>query len=329
MNISYSRLPKNDLDEVHICVRCSDDYSVYAPVVFFSVLENNPSAYIYFYVFTDEISSVRWNNILKVTGSFSNCEIHKIVPSDDDLNTLKDNSKFYHGWDFIHVSVFYEKYLPLVKYCFNFGLDSFCVGDLRKLLLLNIEKYHIIGTCTSSRHQSEKRCKQSFSWLGFDAALINFGALRSDGISSTTLIDASTEHVGYIHDEVAFNSVCKRLFLNERYHYIYTGSYRPKRVLDTQTVIVDFYSELKPWDISVPGYEIFDSYIRYYDSVSRLINLEFSLPTSFFDAFLRLRRRGVRFVFSFPILFRFSSKFVFRACLAPSYFKRFFWGAKL
>ena len=106
----YKKLPTNGADELHIAYRCSDSYAIYAPISIYSILHNNQNAYTYIYIFTDHISEERWNKILTITKNFTNCEIIKIVPDLEDIIVLKKNSKVYHGWDLIHISIFYQKY---------------------------------------------------------------------------------------------------------------------------------------------------------------------------------------------------------------------------
>ena len=286
---------------------------------FYSILHNNPNAVIYIYVFTDFISENRWQNIIKITEKFKNIEIHKVTPQFGHLQRLKNESQAYHGWDLIHISIFYHEYLPDVKYCFNMGIDTVCVGDLQKILRHVTADHYIVGACTSTRHQTRPICKLRNRWLGFDTALINFEALRRDNVTPGVLIKKSVDQVGYIHDEVAFNAIGNCLFLDCDYHYLYTGAYRPKKMLHSDTAIVDFYSELKPWDISVSGYAIFDQYLKYYKAVAKYIDLEYYLPESFKDASDRLKQKKKTRAYWYPIRFRFMSKAIFRVLLIPTY----------
>jgi hypothetical protein len=128
--------------------------------------------------------------------------------------------------------------------------------------------------------------------------------------------------LGYIHDEVAFNSVGKRLFLEYPYHYLYTGAYRPNKFLKPKTVIIDFYSELKPWDVAVSGYEIFDRYIEYYNLVAQYIKMEYYLPKDFKEVSINLKNRKFRKAYWYPIRFGRMSRLIFRFLLVPTYVKK-------
>lgn len=311
--IDYKRAPENEDSEIHICFRCSDGYAIYAPVLIFSILENNKNSYIYIYIFTDKISDKRWENILSVAKTSSTCEVFKIHPTREDVMMMNDKSSAYHGWHLIHISIYYQKYLPQVKKVFNFGLDAYCVGDLRKIWLTQSGDAHYIGS--SSRHQKARsRFSLSPIWIGFDASLLNLDAMRSDGVTPEALADYSIKTIGYIHDEVAHNGLCKKKFLDRKFYYIYCGSYLPKRRLDPDTVLIDFYNNLKAWDISVSGYEVFDRYIEYYSAVKDIIEIEYSLPKSFIEVSKSLKIRGYPFLDWYPISHPIIGEPIYRLC---------------
>ena len=304
-NFSYQRVPCNDNLEAHIVFRCSDEYSIYAPVVIYSILENNKNKYCYIYIFTDLISDVRWNKILKVSKLFNCCEIIQVIPEAGDLDKLKKQSRSYHGWWMIHISVFYQKYLPMVHRIFSFGIDSFCVGDLSLISLSLDDDNHFLGSC--NRHQIDKSWYSlNPLWIGFDGSYINLKKMRQDGISPQQLIDYSIERLGYIHDEVAYNGLCNRQFIESNYIYIYSGSYLPNKKINPMTVIVDYYCTLKPWLVSFKGYQVFDIYIEYYNKVNKVFSLEYDLPASHWNAIYRLYKKGFLYLdiisFSFPLV---------------------------
>jgi lipopolysaccharide biosynthesis glycosyltransferase len=314
MTIKYKKKPANTESEIHICFRCSDAYSAFILIPIFSILNNNKDAYVYIYIFTDTISEGRWSNILNVAKKFKNNEIIKIIPDPIDVHMLLNRSSNYHGWNLIHISIFYQKYLITINRIFNFGVDTFCVGSLLCILAQDNKKAHYIGS--AGAHQNNKPAF-SFSplWIGFDASLINLQLMRDEGLSPDVLADYSISTVGYIHDEVAYNGVCRRQFIDSKYYYIYTGSHLPQKKMLPETVIVDFYNNLKPWDIAVKGYTVFDAYIEIYNEVSKLTHIEYVLPSTFYEASKKLILKGYPFIDWYPIRHPFIGRFIYRLAL--------------
>lgn len=311
MTIKYKKKPLNTGAEIHISFRCSDAYSAFILVPIFSILNNNKEAYIYIYIFTDAISDERWSNILTIAKKFENNEIIKIIPEPTDVDMLLKRSSNYHGWNLIHISILYQKYLTNVNRVFNFGVDTFCVGKLLSILAQDNQESHYIGS--TGTHQKNKSFF-SFSplWIGFDASLINLQLMRDEGLSPDVLADYSISKIGYIHDEVAYNGMCKRQFIDSKYYYIYTGSHLPQKKMMPETVIVDFYNNLKPWDVAVGGYAVFDAYIENYNEVSKLINIEYILPNTFYEASKNLILKGFSFIDWYPIRHPIVGRFIYR-----------------
>ena len=77
--------------------------------------------------------------------------------------------------------------------------------------------------------------------------------------------------------------------------------------------LVDYYNNLKPWQIAVVGYEVFDKYIEYYQAVSRIIELEFGLPRDNREASRMLKISGKPFVDWFPFRHKIIGEFVYRS----------------
>ena len=308
--INYIRTPRNDDSEIHICYRCSNEYAKYAPVAIFSVLTNNPDSYNYIYIFTDYIADDKWEKIKKIFKKFNNNELIKIIPDTEDIIRQKEKSVAFHGWDLIHISLYYQKYLSHIKKVFNFGIDSFCVGDLSDIWNQNVEEYHYIGNM--NRHQHKSIFKKIYKWIGMDVSLLNLEKIISDGISPDLMEDHTIKKIGCIHDEVAFNDLCLKKYLDTNFYYIYSGSYLPKRRMHKDTILVDFYNRIKPWEVAIPGYEIFDRYISYYNSVSNLVDLEYILPLNRFDVSKKLRLQGRPFIDWFPYSSKFLGEFIYR-----------------
>jgi lipopolysaccharide biosynthesis glycosyltransferase len=309
--IEYVREPQNDSTEVHICFRCSDAYAIYAPTSVYSILTNNQNSFVYIYFLTDGISDERWAKIIAVAAGFSNCEIIKFHPDPEDIESMEKKSSSYHGWGLVHISIYYQKYLDRVHKVFNFGIDTFCVGDLTAILSTECEGYHYIGS--SSRHQKPKsRLSLSPTWIGFDTALLNLNTMRRDGITPDVLAEYSIKAVGYIHDEVAHNGICERKFLDPKLYYIFSGSYLPNKKMDPETRVVDFYSNLKPWDVAVRGHEVFDRYVDYYEAVSKIIEVEYKLPSSITEVSASLRAKGYPFLDWLPIRLPFFGETLYR-----------------
>jgi lipopolysaccharide biosynthesis glycosyltransferase len=312
--IKYAKNPLNDNSEVHVCFRVSDAYTKYILIPIYSILFNNMKSYVYMYIFTDHISVDNWKKITDVCNKFENNEIIKVIPSNDDLKTMQDISQSklaaHHGWSLVPISVFYQKYLNDVKKVFNFGVDAFCVGDLNNILLADSGNAHYSGT--SSSHQKNKSLiSLSPTWIGFDTALLNLELMRADKISPERLIDYSVSNIGYINDEVAHNGACSRQLINFNYYYIYTGSYLPRKHMNKETVVVDFYSKIKPWDIAVRGFEVFELYIDYYKSVNQIVALDFELPISLYKASESLKNKGMPFIDWFPIRHPIIGKWIY------------------
>lgn len=302
--IQYQRAPINDGNEIHVCFRVSETYAKFVLLPIYSIIINNKESYIYIYIFTDEISTDKWSKIASFCNYFTNLEIIKVIPNDDDLKVMHDvvQSKLsaHHGWSLVPISIFYQKYLIDVKKVFNFGVDAFCVGDLTKILIADNGQAHYSGT--SSSHQKVKSFfSLSPTWIGFDTALLNLELMRSDNITPEVLINYSVRSIGYINDEVAHNGACLRQLINHKYYYIYSGSFLPRKCMHHDTVVVDFYNNIKPWDFAVRGYEVFDRYIEYYTSVNKIVSLDFELPVSLIDASNTLKSKGVAFIDWFPM----------------------------
>jgi hypothetical protein len=224
-------------------------------------------------------------------GFFGELSIVELFPS--DLVFLNKYSKNYHGWDYIHSSIFYSKYLEKVDFLFCMGVDAYCVGELQAMLKLVNPDFHFYGGGT--RHQSKFRLSRN-DWIGFDSSLLNLKSIRQDELSPNVLISASVEACGYVHDEVAYNVKCKKMILNHNLFYKYVGSYFPNRYMLPETILVDFYTDCKPWDISVPGYEVFDKYRSCYNSVAFLFDDFTPLPTSKMDLLHRLSSKDTSFI---------------------------------
>jgi lipopolysaccharide biosynthesis glycosyltransferase len=289
----------NNNTDIHICYRCSDGHSKYAPVAIYSVLANNTRRKVCLYILTDGINNKNWINIKKITDSFNNSEIKLIIPDREDVDYIRDKSVNYHGWDLVHITIFHQKYFRNLRKIFNFGIDSYCVGDLSEIWDQDYSDYHLIGGGTG--HQSRKISFMSTAMIGMDIALINIEKLIHDGITPVTMSNYSCKKIGYVHDEIAYNDLSKRRFLESNLYYIYTGSYLPKKTMHAKTKLVDFYSSVKPWEVAVKGYEIFDKYIEYYVAASKIIEIDYNLPKNNIEACNNLRGMGRPFIEWFPI----------------------------
>jgi lipopolysaccharide biosynthesis glycosyltransferase len=318
--IDYKRPPANDNSELHICYRCSDEYAKYAPVALYSVLVNNPDRYVYVYIMTDGISESKWNKIRKISNNFKDNELFQVIPDEKDIIKQQEKSASYHGWGLISISIYYQKYFRHLKKVFNFGIDSYCVGNLGDIWDQDIEDYHLIGN--NNRHQTKTIFKASSRWIGMDVSFINLEKLRKDGITPEKMEDYTVEKIGYIHDEVAHNELCVRKFIDSDYYYIFSGSYLPKRKMSPKTKLVDYYNNLKPWEIAFKGYEVFDEYIKYYQAVSEIVELDYWLPKNNIDASDNLKNNGKPFVDWFPFRHKMIGEIVYRSIWVWKHMKK-------
>ena len=142
--------------------------------------------------------------------------------------------------------------------------------------------------------------------------MINLEKMRLESITIKKLIDSSVEKIGYIVDEVSYNYACTKFIIDSKYFYIYSGSYLPNRKLKKETIIVDFYNNLKPWDVSIKGYEVFEKYIEYYNSVCKLIEIEYTLPKSIPEICENLKNKGYQFLDIYPIKHPLIGEYVYR-----------------
>lgn len=308
--IGYKRQVRNDSSEIHICYRCSDEYARYAPVAVYSVLVNNPERYIYFYFLSDGISGTRWQKIKDISQHFGNNEAHLVIADEADIRRQNEKSITYHGWGLINISIWYQAYFSRLKKVFNFGIDSYCVAGLGAIWDQDIEGYHQIGN--TNRHQKSTFLKSSSRWIGMDISLIHLEQLRKDGITPGLMEDYTLEKLGYIHDEVAYNELGRKKYIDTEYYYIYSGSYLPPRRMSPNTRLVDYYNNLKPWEIAIPGYEVFDKYISYYRAASAITELEFDLPKDNNEVSRNLRNKGRPFVDWFPFGHRILGELIYR-----------------
>lgn len=315
--INYKRPVKNDSSELHICYRCSEEYSKYAPVALYSVLVNNTDRYVYAYIITDGISMTRWKKIQEISLFFGNNEIIIVAPDEEDVKRQHEKSISYHGWGLISISIYYQKYFSHLKKVFNFGIDSYCVGNLGAIWDVDADGYHLVGNC--NRHQKRSWYKPTPRWIGMDISLINLEQLRKDSITPARMEDCSLAKVGYIHDEVAHNELCDRKYIDSDFYYIYTGSYLPRRKMHPKTRLVDYYNNLKPWEIAVRGYEVFDRYIEHYQAVAKIVNLEYELPKTPREVSRSLRAKGRPFVDWFPFSQGLIGELIYRAIWAWRY----------
>lgn len=309
--ITYKRQVLNDYSEIHIAYRCSDEYSQYAPVALFSVIANNPDRYVYVYIVTDGISEPRWRNIQKISSHFRNNEVFMVIPDEADIRKLQEKSRAYHGWGLIYIPVYYQGYFSHLKKLFSFGIDSYCVGNLGVIWDQDIEGYHLVGN--NNRHQKRSLFKSSSRWIGMDVSLIHLEQIRKDGITPEKMERYTIDKIGYVHDEEAYNGLCSRKFIDSDYYYIFSGSYLPRRKMSRETRLVDYYNNLKPWQIAVKGYEVFDRYIEYCNAVSRIIELEYVLPKDNREASENLRKMRKPFVDWFPFGHKIIGQFMYRA----------------
>jgi len=325
-SVSYKRRPQNNESELHVAYRCSNNHAKYLPVSLYSVLKNNNKVYVYIYVFTDYISGERLEKLENICKEFENYELIFIEPLAYDISRIRSKTlDENHGWGLVSLPVLYIDYLSEVDIMYNLGVDTYCLGELSHIRNESSLNAHYVGTNGSGHQYGRSNFSLSKKWIGFDAAMINFALMRQDGITSEKLIAKSISEVGFVSDEVAFNTLCRREFLDKSLHYIFTGSHRPRKLMDKNTVVVDFYSILKPWNSAVAGYAVYDEYIKLYNEVSEIITLEYHLPNDFRQVIKLMRMQKIPFwhiiPLRLPILSRTSYRFLSLSVRLLTYLK--------
>ncbi|MBR1915792.1 MAG: glycosyltransferase [Alphaproteobacteria bacterium] len=221
-------------------------------VTFVSILENNKSHDLHFFVLTTDISEPNKKKIEKFKLSYHNFDVEYITPSPDLFKDFKINI------DYISIETYFRYLIadlkPKMDKCLYLDADLVVNGDLSALYDTDIKDFYAAGVedafIKSQKYKENINFKPSDLYVNAGVLLFNLKKIRKDKMVQKLFANTLKlkDKIAYQDQDIlniTFKGAVKEL--DSIYNFT-TENAKNERSKRKKAVIIHYTGKRKPWD---------------------------------------------------------------------------------